>query len=233
MFVRDQDFVVDEQFGFIRCRGKTPQATSAFKVLQLQAQKLASHLPDGPAVEITADGVIGPSTALVVQMIALRVAEAGHGDLVEIGAAQPEEAIPAIAASAMEIAGYFERVLTTNPTAIIAPSPPEEPAFDPVQMLKQLFTGKRVAAIGGILLGLGSIAAIAGVSDRRALGRVDRSNLLPESDGTDEFDDDDDTDEYERKDEDETNEEVWDEPIPAVPKTGFIDVDEPEQPTTD
>jgi hypothetical protein len=99
-------------------------------------------------------------------------------------------------------------------------------------MLKQVFTGKRVAAIGGILFGLGSIAAVAGVSDRRALGRIDRSNLLPESDGTDEFDDDD-TDEHERKDEDETNEEVWDEPLPPVPRTGFVEVDEPDQPSTD
>lgn len=206
MFVRDQDFIVDDKHGIIRCLPKTAEAASAYKVLQLQLVRLVPHLPEAPAVTIAVDGIIGPSATLVVQMIALRLCDGAHRGLAQLALAQPEQAIPLVAENAMEIAGYIDQVMTADPTAIIAPKPVEQPELDPIAMLKQFLTKKRIAAAGATVFGLGSLMLVAGASDRRALGHVDRSRFLPASDGTDDFEEDDEADDDEDDDEEAENE---------------------------
>lgn len=231
MFSLGQDFVVESQHGIIRCVAKSPQAASAFKVLQIALAKLLPQLPEPPPVEISVDGVIGPSTTLAVQVVIQRLCEGSHQELAPIALAQPEEAIPAVAASAMEIAGYLDRVLGDDPSAILAPKPIVEPEIDPVAVLRQIFTGKRIAALGATVLGLGGLALVAGASDRRALGYMDRAGFLPESDGTDEFEED--TDEEEEIDPEpiEIEPEPEPEPLPEPIEIDEIDEPEPEQPS--
>ncbi len=157
-------------------------------MLQLSIAKLLPHIPDAPAVDIEPDGIIGPSITLAVQVIAQRLANGPHQGLVPFAALQPEEAIPAVAENAMEIAGYLDAVLTKDPTALVAPRQPEPE--DPIQMLKGLFTPKRIVAAVGTIAGLGAFALVGAAIDRRSLGLVDRTPQLPPSDGTDEFEND-------------------------------------------
>jgi hypothetical protein len=190
MLTRDKDFAIDNEHGIIRCKPKTAEAASAFKVLQLAVQKLLPQVPDAPPVEIEVNGVIGPSLVLAVQVIAARLAEGKHPELAHVAIAQPEEAIPTIAESAMEITGYMERALTENPSAIIAPAPKVEVPPHPLDGLREIFTVKRVLAGTATLLGLGALVVLGSMARRRGLGLVDRSSLLPPSDGTDEFEED-------------------------------------------
>lgn len=217
MFVRDQDFVCDDTHGIIRCLPKTAEAASAYKVLQLQLMRLVPHLPEAPAVTIAVDGIIGPSAVLALQMIALRLCDGAHQELAQLALAQPEQSIPLVAENAMEIAGYIDQVMSTDPTAIIAPKQIEPPELDPVAMLKQIFTKKRVAASVAMLGGLGGLALVAGASDRRALGHVDRSRFLPVSDGSDEFEDDDESDEGDEDDESNDEDTAADDDDDAQP----------------
>lgn len=191
MFTRDQDFEVYGQ-GILRCRPKNPAATSAFKALQIAIGRIASQVPDAPPIEIAVDGEIGPGLTLIVQLILQRLAEGGHDKLAPLATAQPEEAIPATAAMSLEIAGYIEAVLAQEPTAIMAPKRPQLTGPDPIQLLKGLFTPKRIAASLGVVAGITGLALAAHASDKRALGVVDRGKFLPPSDGSDDFDDGDD-----------------------------------------
>lgn len=160
-------------------------------MLQLAVTKLIAQFPDAPPVDIEIDGVIGPTLTLGVQAIAHRLSSGGHHDLAGAIPSQPEEGIPAVAERAMEIAGYLEHVLKADPTAVVAPKVLGEP-IDPLAQLKALFTGKRIAAIAGTLLGIAAFVGLGAVVQRRTLGTIDRSNMLPPSDGTDEFEEDED-----------------------------------------
>lgn len=191
MLTRDKDFTVEAEYGIIRCKPKTPEAASAFKVLQLSVQKLLPQVPDAPPVEIEVNGVVGPSLVLAVQVIASRLAEGTHPELAQIAIAQPEEAIPRIAEGAMEITGYFEHALAENPTAIIAPAPKVEAQPHPLDGLREIFTVKRLLAGTATLLGLGALVVIGTMAHKRGLGLVDRSGILPPSDGSDDFEEDD------------------------------------------
>lgn len=188
MLTRDQDFTVEEEHGILRCKPKNPNATSTFKVLQLAVQKMIPQLPNAPDIDIDINGVIGPSIALGVQIIAQRLAEGPHQGLAGLIGLQPEEAIPSIAENAMEIAGYIDQVNGADPTAVVAPKQPEP--IDPLAQLKGIFTPKRIVAGLGTLLGLGALVCFGFAADRRSLGLADRSSMLPPSDGTDEFDED-------------------------------------------
>lgn len=187
--VPGQDFTVETKHGIIRCLPKTAAAASAFKVIQLALAKLLPQLPDAPAVDIEIDGVIGPSVTLAVQVIAQRLASGKHQGLAQLSGLQPEQAVPAVAEYAMEVAGYIEQVIGADPTALVNPQMFGEP-IDPMAQLKGLFTGKRVAAAAATLLGIGALALVGVTTHRRALGVADRSTMLPPSDGTDEFDED-------------------------------------------
>lgn len=187
MFTRDQDFVCEERYGIVRCLPKSVEATSAFKVLQLQLSKVLPQLPDAPPITIEVDGIIGPTVALGVQAIAARLAQGRHPELAQLAIAQPEEAIPAIASRALEITGYVESVLAGDPTAVITPKPPVEEDVDPLSMLRAVFTPKRIGAGVGVILGVGALIWAGAAARRRGLGMVDRSSLLPPSDGSDDF----------------------------------------------
>ncbi len=198
MLAPGKDFDVEDEHGILRCVPKSPEAQNAFRVLQLQLQKIVPHLPEAPPVPINVDGVIGPGTTLVVQMVAGRLAEGSHPELAALACAQPEEAIPGVAAGAMELAGFLDRALEKDPTAVVAPKPPPEPPQPgPLDILKSIFTKRRLVAAGATLCGIGGLLLVARASDRRALGHVDRSAMLPYSDGSDEFDDEGDVDEIE------------------------------------
>jgi hypothetical protein len=188
VFTNGQDFDCEEVFGIPRCKPKTIEATSAFKVLQLQLAKLLPQLPDAAHVDVDINGVIGPSTALGVQLIAKRLAEGSHKELAQISIAQPEQAIPAIAERALEIVGYVNAIMEQDPTALAMPQPLQAPEFDPLSMLRSIFTPKRIAAGVGTLVGLGALIFAGSAAHRRALGTVDRSRFLPPSDGSDDFD---------------------------------------------
>lgn len=206
MLTRDQDFeVYGQAAGILRCRPKNPAATSAFKTLQIAIGRVAPQIPDAPPVEIVVDGEIGPSLTLLVQLVLQRFGEGGHDQLAPLATAQPEEAIPATAAYSLEIAGYVEAVLAKEPTALIAPKRPQLTGPDPIQLLKGLFTPKRIAASLGVVAGITGLALAAHASDKRALGVVDRGKFLPPSDGSDDFDDGDDDggDEDEQGDDEE------------------------------
>jgi hypothetical protein len=190
VLIRDQDFICDDASGILRCQPKTVAATSAFKVLQLQLSKLLPQLPEAGEIEIDVNGVIGPSTALGVQILATRLAEGSHKELAQLAIGQPEDAIPRIAESALEIVGYVDDVMTKDPTAIAMPRPAQELTFDPLAMLRSIFTPKRIAAGVGALVGLGALVMAGTAAQRRVLGLLDRSSFLPPSDGSDEFDDD-------------------------------------------
>lgn len=192
MLIKDQHFAIEETAGLIRCVPLTPEATSAYKTLQLLLMKLVEQVPSAPRGMVTLDGTVGPTTALVVQVIAARLAEGSYSELSELATAQPEEVIPYIGHNAMEIAGVFDMIVAKDPTALVAPrtlAAAAEPV-DPVQMLKGLLTGPRIAAASAALLGVTGLAVAAYVSDRRGSGVADRSSMLPESDGTDDFDED-------------------------------------------
>lgn len=184
-----EDFTIDTEHGIIRCRPKTPGAASAFKVLQVTVTRALEQLPDAPAVSIDIDGVIGPSLTLAVQVIAQRLAAGKHQGLAQLGGLQPEEAVPAVATHAMEIAGYLDGVMQGDPTALVNPQTQLPEGFDLIGQLKSLFTGKRIAAMAGTLLGAAVFIGLGASIQRRGLGMLDRSGLLPPSDGTDEFDD--------------------------------------------
>lgn len=188
MLARDQDFVVETKHGIIRCHPKTPAASSAFKVLQIAVSRLLQQVPDAPDVAIDVDGVIGPSVTLAVQVIAQRMSNGKHQGLAELGGLQPEQAVPAVAERAMEIAGYLQQVVEAEPAALINPQPVE--LADPFAALKGMFTGKRIAAIAGTLLGVAAFIGLGAMVQRRTLGLSDRSSMLPPSDGTDDFDED-------------------------------------------
>lgn len=190
MFTADQHFTIEVKHGITRCLPKSNEVASAFKTLQFVCQKLAPHVPGAGSASISLDGMIGPSTTLVVQMIAMRFCEGKHQALAPLVSMQPEEAIPFVAANAMEIAGYIDQVVTGDPMALVAPQPIEERPPDPVEMLKGVLTPSRIVAAGVGLLGIAGLAIAAAMSDRRSLGTMDRSHLLPESDGSDEFDED-------------------------------------------
>lgn len=190
MLTAGKDFVVENEHGIIRCKPKTPECTSAFKVLQLAAQKFLPQVPDAPPVAIEIDGVIGPSVVLAVQAIAQRLAQGKHPELAQIAVAQPEDAIPAVASMAFEISGYIDRALQDNPTAIVSPPPTAEAPKHPLDGLREIFTLKRVLAGTATLLGIGAIVVLGAMANRRGLGVVDRSSFLPPSDGSDEFEDD-------------------------------------------
>jgi hypothetical protein len=218
MLTRDQDFEVYGQ-GFLRCRPKNPAAASAFKALQITVQRLVPQLPDAPAYEITIDGEIGPALVLAVQLLLRRLGESGHQDLAPLAVAQPEEAIPATAAMSLEIAGYLDAVLAREPTALLAPKREPLTGPDPIQLIKSLLTPKRIAASVGVLAGITGLALAAHATDRRALGVVDRSGLLPPSDGSDDFGEDGDENEGGEPEgdsagEDEHGEEPTTEPTP-------------------
>jgi hypothetical protein len=192
MFVRDQDFVCETKHGIVRCIAKSIPAISAFKVLQMQLARLLPQLPEAPSIDIDVNGIIGPSTALGVQVLGARLAQGSHQGLAEIIAAQPEQAIPDIAARALEITGYIDSVIEKDPHAISAPGLSQTPPVDPITQLRSIFSIKRVAAATVTLLGLGAMVWVGSAAHRRALGLVDRSSFLPRSDGTDEFEESDD-----------------------------------------
>lgn len=203
MLEAGKDFDVEDEYGIIRCVAKTDEARSAFKVLQLRLVKLLPQLPNPPAVTLNVNGIIGPSATLVCQAIALRLLEGHHRELADYALAQPEVAIPMTASHAMELAGYLDEVMAKDPHAIVAPLAPPEPKLDPMQMVKDYFTKKRIIATSAMLCGLGGLAAVAVASQHRALGMIDRSAMLPPSDGSDNFDDDDDETEYDDQDDQE------------------------------
>lgn len=186
-----KDFTIDEEHGIIRCVPSTDEARATFKVLQLRLQKLVGQLPDAPQVTINIDGVIGPAATLVAQAIVLRMSEGAHQEFMAFAVAQPETAIPLCGAMAMELSGYLDQVMTDDPHALASPTPPPEPQLDILGMIKGYFTKKRTIAAGAALCGLGGLALVARASQRRALGVIDRSGMLPPSDGTDAMDDDD------------------------------------------
>ena len=195
MFTPGQDFICETKLGMIRCKAKAPHATSGFKALQLTLTRLLAQLPIASKPTIDVDGVIGPSTVLAAQLIATRLAEGRYSAFSELASAQPEEAIPYVAQHAMEIAGVFEQILQQDPKALLAPSTGlEEAPFDPMQMLKGMLTAPRIAAVGVAALGLTGLALVASASDRRSSGIADRSGMLPDSDGTDDYEEDDDDD---------------------------------------
>jgi hypothetical protein len=210
MLIQDQDFAVETKAGFPRCLPKTPNATSAYKTLQLLLIKLVAQIP-GPKPTVAVDGAIGPSTVLAVQLIAGRFAEGKHPALVELASAQPEEAIPYVAQNAMEIADLFGQIAATDQTALASPQSLEaaQPQ-DPIEMLKGFATVPRIAALSFGLLGLTGLALAAHAGDKRGAGLVDRSRFLPESDGSDEFDDgsDDDGEGDEQEEEQGTSQEA-------------------------
>jgi len=185
----DQDFHVTNEHGILRAHPKNLGATSAFKTLQITVRRAIEQIPEAPAVVLEVDGVIGPSLALAVQVIAQRLASGKHHGLAQLGCLQPEDAIPTIAQNAMEIAGYVSNVLEADPTALINPQTIARPP-DPMEQLKGLFTPKRIAAALGAIAGLGTLVCFGVAADRRSLGIADRSYLLPPSDGSDEFDED-------------------------------------------
>lgn len=213
----DQDFALTTEHGIIRARPKNPNATSAFKVLQVTVSRAVEQLPDAPAVSIEVDGVIGPTIALAVQVIAQRLASTKHQGLTQLGGLQPEEAIPTIAGHAMEVAGYIDTVMREDPTALVNPQVIPEPP-DPIAQLKALFTPRRIAAALGTIVGLAGFAFAAAATDRRGLGLADRSHMLPPSDGTDEF-------------EDEGHGEDDEDPMSDVDTEGAIDVEAVEVPS--
>src|SRR5262245_33037726 len=138
MFQAGKDFLVEDDYGIIRCLPQTDEARAAFKVLQMRLGKLVAQLPDAPKAEIPIDGVIGPSATLAMQLIALRLAEGSHQDLAAFAIAQPEEAIPMCAASAMEMAGYLDSVMEQDPHALAAPTEPTQPQIDLWQYVKSI-----------------------------------------------------------------------------------------------
>jgi hypothetical protein len=104
----------------------------------------------------------------------------------------------------MEIAGVFEQILQQDPRALLAPSTGlEEAPFDPMQMLKGMLTAPRIAAVGVAALGLTGLALVASASDRRSSGIADRSSMLPESDGTDDYEEEEEDDDGDDGDADE------------------------------
>jgi hypothetical protein len=203
VLAQDQFKVETSEAGIIRCVPQTAEATSAYKTLQLLLLKLVDQVPGAPRAMFAIDGVIGPSTALAVQVVAGRLAET-YQELTELASAQPEEAIPYIGQSAMEIADVFEKIMERDTHALVQPPQLGAAAesVDPVQMLKGLLTAPRLAAAGVALAGISGLAIAAYASDRRMSGLADRSSFLPESDGTDQFDED----AYDGGDEDEQNE---------------------------
>ena len=187
MFVRDQDFVCEDKQGILRCLPKTPEATSAFKTLQITAQRLGAQLPGTPEIHI--DGTLGPSSVLAVQLLATRLGTR-YPAFLDFAGAQPEQAIPYAAAHALELAGALDEITTADPQALMPIDLAPVAEADPMASLKSLLTGERIAAVGVSLLGLVGLGYVAHASDQRALGTVDRSQFLPESDGSNEFDDD-------------------------------------------
>src|SRR5258706_1210559 len=190
MLTPGKDFTVEYEYGIIRCIPTTDEVRSAFKVLQMRLEKLSKELPGGFNVAINVDGVIGPSATLAAQMIALRLAEGSHQELMPFAVAQPEESIPMCADAAMELSGYFDQVMMGDPHAIDAPVSPTEPTIDLMKIVKGYFTKRRMIAAGTTLCGLGGLALIASASQKRALGLIDRSHMLPPSDGSDDMGDD-------------------------------------------
>jgi hypothetical protein len=193
MFTRDQDFACELRSGIVLCVGLTPEVASTYKVLQLQIKRLLPQIPGPPKVEIIVDGIIGPSAALGLQMIVARISQGQPGVLRELGAliyAPAEQTIIGIAQHADMLTGYIDQILVRDPDAVRSPPQaiPPQPE-DPIAFAKRVFTKKRLIASGVTLAGLAGLAAVASASDSRALGRVDRSGFLPESDGTDEMDD--------------------------------------------
>lgn len=199
MFARDQDFECDTSAGIVLCVGLKPEVTSTFKVLQLQLSRLLPQLPNPPKVAVIVDGVIGPSVALSLQMVIARIARGYPGvlhDLRVLVYAPAEQMILEIARHADLLTSYINQILTHDPNAVRSPPPLAEPKpEDPVAFAKRIFTTKRLIASGVALAGLAGLTAVASASDSRALGRIDRSSFLPESDGTDEDDDADEDDE--------------------------------------
>ena len=197
MLTRDQDFVCDTSKGIVLCSPLTPEAESAYKVLQLALARLVAQIP-GVRTKIDVDGVIGPTVALATQMVFTRMSQ-GHPEVArELGAliyAPAEQAILGVAEHADALAGYIDKIITDDPNAVRSPKPPPAPApEDPVKFLKRIFTKKRLLAGAATLAGFAGLAVVATASSARALGRVDRSGFLPASDGTDETDDDDEDD---------------------------------------
>jgi len=198
MFTHDQDFVCEMKAGIVLCTARTPEAASTYKVLQLQLMRLLPQLPRPPSVTPAVDGIIGPSTALGLQMIIARIAQGYPSVLRELGAliyAPAEQTIVGIAQHADALTGYIDQILVQDPNAIRSPPPivPPQPE-DPLVFAKRVFTKKRLIASGVTIAGLAGLAAVATASNSRVLGRVDRSGFLPPSDGTDEMEDDDDDD---------------------------------------
>lgn len=212
MFVHGQDFVCDDTNGILRCVPKSLTAISACKVLQMQLVKLAAQLPEPPPVAIDVNGTIGPTTALTLQMIASRLCLGAHQELAELAGAQPEQSIPYITTHALELAGYFDRLTESDPTALLTPQPMQGPVFDPIAVFKSIFTVKRVVAGTATLLGLGAIALIANAADKRTGGLIDRSGWLPPSDGSDDF-------------EEEIEDEVEDDSEDEIDRAGAIDAE--------
>jgi len=211
VFSPGQHYTIEQKMGIMRCIPKTPDATSAYKTLQLVVARLVKQVAGAPPIEVSIDGTIGPSCVLAVQVVAGRLAEGKHQGLQQLATAQPEEAIPYVAQNAMEIAGYFDRATSEDPHALVAPRQlAEPPPPDPIETLKGLLTAPKIAAAGAALVGLTGIAILASASDKRAGGRMDRSHMLPESDGTDELEGEDDEHEDESEDEEPT-------PTPAPP----------------
>lgn len=190
MFVRDRDFRCESKGGIVRCSPVHSQAISAYKTLQLIATKLLPQVPDAPPITVQTDGIIGPTTVLAIQVIAARLVMGPHRELAALATMQPEEAIPWVAERAMELAGYLDQVVSSNPTALIAQTAPE------VKPLAESsgFTMGQIATAGVTLMGFVGIGLLAHASSKRSAGTMDRSFMLPESDGSDQFDGGDDDD---------------------------------------
>jgi len=224
MFTLGHDFVCETGHGIIRCIPRTPEAASAFKVLQLQLVRLVPQLPEPPDVTIEADGIIGPSMTLAMQMILGRIVQSfPHETLLSLALAPPEEAIPTIASLAMEISGVIDQVITSDPNAIASPTSPQHQDEDPIDLLKRVLTKKRILAGSATLLGLGGLGLVASASSRRALGLVDRSRFLPPSDGSNEEDEDEDEDDDDGEDEENTKSAI--KSIPSLPPESAADED--------
>jgi hypothetical protein len=198
MFTRDQDFACELRSGIVLCTALTPEVVSTYKVLQLQLSRLLPQIPGPPKTAIVIDGIIGPSVALGLQMIVARIAQGYPGVLRDLGAliyAPAEQTIIGIAQHADMLTGYIDQILARDSNAVRSPPPLTQPQpEDPIAFAKRVFTKKRLIASGVTIAGLAGLAVVAGASDSRVLGRVDRSGFLPESDGTDEMDDDADDD---------------------------------------
>lgn len=185
MFVRDRDFRCEtSEDGIVRCTPMQDGATQTYKMLQVVLAKLLPQVPDAPPLSVEPDGTIGPTTVFAVQIVATRLATTPHQELAPLATMQPEEAIPLVAERASDVAGYLAGL---DPAVLAtAPALGEPP---PLPKSESPFTISRVAMASAALLGLVGIGLFARASSLRGAGTVDRSDLLPLSDGSDQFDD--------------------------------------------